>query len=171
MNVEMNKTRWMLLLAATLVAVVMIQGCKNADYPPINMGELDSLKMVTLDSTHFQLTTIDARDAYLAVVYNPFCDHCQLEADEFHHNMKKLENVTVLMIGSEELDAMEEFSVKYGLNNFKNVRFAYASPVLTYNILGAYQLPHMRLYDKDLKPIRDFAGTYPVDSIVSYIRK
>jgi len=153
---------------SVLIGTVIITGCSKP--APIDMGELDSLKMVTLDSTHFQLTVSDARNAYLAVVYNPGCDHCQAEADELHYNMKKLENVTVLMIGSVELEEMENFSERYGLDNFKNVKFAYASPELTYTILGAIQLPHMRLYDKDMQPIRDFTGTFPVDSIVSYIR-
>ena len=150
---------------------LLTHGCTTADSTPVEMGQLDSLNMVTLDSTTFQLTASDIRGSLLAVVYNPWCDHCQAQAEEIRDNIGKLEDVTILMIGSVSLKPLTQFSVKYGLNNFKNVKFAYASPVLTYNVLGAYQLPHLRLYDRNLQPIKDFTSTTSVDDILSNVVK
>jgi len=139
--------------------------------PTVDMGELDSLKLLTLDSTEFKLTTEDMRGSLLAVVFNPWCDHCQMEAEEIRGNIEKLKDVTILMIGSVTLKEIEDFSERYKLDEFENIKFAYASPVLTYEILGAVYLPHMRLYDKDLKPIQDFASTTSVETILSHVKK
>lgn len=160
-----------LILVVSLSTGFLLNSCSISGDKPVALGELDSLKLLTLDSTKFQLTKEDLRGSLLAVVYNPFCDHCQAEAEEIRANISKLENVTIIMIGSEIMKDMEKFSERYELNKFKNIKFAYASPVDTYNVLGAVYLPHMRLYDKDLKKIQDFTSTTSVETILSHIKE
>ncbi|HCM75088.1 MAG TPA: hypothetical protein DIS90_01805 [Cytophagales bacterium] len=169
----MNKRR-IAIIAMVFVAVLValtINGCGSKDDQPVSMGELDKLEMLALDGTKLEFTKSDLRGSLIAVVYNPGCDHCQTQAQEFYQNMDKLEDVTIIMIGSVPMDELKDFSEKYGLKNFKNVKFAYASPVNTFNLLRVYDLPHMRLYNKELLPIREFTSTTSVDHILSFVKK
>lgn len=159
-----------ILSTVVVVAGLVTSGCSFEDKTPIPMGELDSLNLLTLDSTEFTLTMADKRNSYLAVVFNPFCDHCQDEAIEIRNNISKLKDVTVLMISSETMAEIKKFSERYELNNFKNVKFLYASPVATYEVLNASYLPHMRLYDKDINAIEDFSTTTSVEKIMSRVK-
>lgn len=152
--------------AIMFTIAVMLGGCGSAD-SPISMGELDRLNLVNLDSTQFEFTESDLRGSLLAVVFSPGCDHCQAQAQEFRQNIEQLNDVTLLMIGSEPLQVIKDFSIKYGLSDFKNVRFAYASPVHALSLWRIDNLPHMVLYDKDLKPVQTFTSTASVSRILS----
>ncbi|MGE0588267.1 MAG: peroxiredoxin family protein [Cyclobacteriaceae bacterium] len=164
----MKRSFGLLILSLIVIATGLVTSrCSFEDTTPIPMGELDSLNLLTLDSTEFTLTVADKRNSYLAVVFNPFCEHCQDEAVEIRNNISKLKDVTVLMISSETMAEVKKFSERYELNNFKNVKFLYASPVATYKVLNASYLPHMRLYDKDINPIEDFSTTTSVEKIMS----
>lgn len=145
-------------------------GCKPSDSAPVSLGELDSLHLLNLDSTALHLTQQDLRPALMAVVFNPWCDHCQAEAMQIYLSMNQLNDVTILMIGMVSLKSIKEFGEKYRLNNFKNVIFAYSSPLAAYNLLGAYDLPHIRLYDAQLNPVKDFSGPNTFQQVLSQIK-
>lgn len=158
------------LFITLIVFSLWMGGCTSIDNTPVSMGELDKLNLITLDSTQFEYTKSDMRGSLLVVVYNPSCEHCQAEAQEFYQNMDKLMDVTLLMIGSVPLKELKDFSQKYGLDKFANVKFAYASPVATYNLLHVENLPYSRLYDKHFKPVKEFVGTTPVNTILSHVK-
>lgn len=157
-----------MLMLVTVIGAITFNGCSNDT--TISMGELDYLNMIKLDSTKFEFKKSDLRDYLLAVVYSPGCEHCQAEAKEFYKNRDKLQNVTMIMIGSEPLKMLRDFSEMYGLNQLENVKFVYASPVNTFNLMRVVDLPHMRLYDRNFKPLREFIGTTPMDKIYPHIK-
>ena len=154
-----------------MVISLLGSGCESSGSGPMSLGELDSLHLLSLDSTKLQLTQQDRRPSLMAVVFNPWCEHCQAEAMQIYLNMSQLKDVTVLMIGMVQMKSIKEFSTRYGLHNFKNVIFAYTSPVAAYNLLGAYNLPHIRLYNADLKPVEDFSGPNTVKQVIAKIRE
>mgnify|MGYP000857523045 CR=1 FL=1 len=156
-------------LAVILIALIM-SSCGTGGSTPISMGELDRLQLLNLDSTQFEFTKNDLRGSLLAVVFSPGCDHCQAQAQEFYQNMDKLKDVTIIMIGSVPMEQIREFSEKYGLKEFQNVRFAYASPVNALDLWMIDNLPHLALYDKEFKPIQIFASTTSVDKILSHLK-
>ncbi len=123
-----------------------------------------------MDSVSLQFTSEDMRNSLLTVIFNPWCDHCQAQAEEFYKGMNKLKDVRIVMIGAVPIEGIKEFGVKYGLSNFENVTFTYASPVHLYKEYGAIPMPYLRLYDKNLKFVKDFKSTTPVNEILSYVQ-
>jgi len=164
-----DSVKLVLGVALGLMALMM-SSCGSGDSTPVSMGELDRLNLFNLDSTQFEFTKADLRGSLIAVVFSPGCDHCQAQAQEFLQSIDKLEDVTVLMIASESLQRINDFSVQYGLNEFKNVRFAYVSPVNALSLWNIDNLPHIVLYNQDLKPLRTFKSTTPVDKILSGLK-
>lgn len=154
-----------------LLVTVLLNSCSSTDSPPVSMGELDQLNLLNLDSTQFKFTKQDLRGSIMAVVYSPGCEHCQAQAVDFRENMDKLEDVTLIMIGSVPMQQQRDFSVKYGLKEFKNVRFAYSSPVTVLSLWEIHNIPHIVLYNKDFKPIKTFAGTTSVDKILASLKE
>ncbi|MEQ8363098.1 MAG: hypothetical protein RH948_09530 [Cyclobacteriaceae bacterium] len=166
-----NKSIVTITLCLSLVLIsLMVSSCSSGDSAPVSMGELDRLNLISLDSTQFEFTKGDLRGSLIAVVFSPGCDHCQAQAQEFHQNMDKLQDVTLLMIGSVPLQQIRDFSVKYELKELKNVRFAYSSPVTALSLWRIDNLPHIVLYDKDLKPVQTFTSTTSVDKILSHLK-
>jgi len=151
-----------------VIAAVLIISCDKGS-EPVSLGEIDSLNLYDMDSVSLQLTSSDMRNSLLTVIFNPWCDHCQAQAEEFYKGINKLQNMRIIMIGAVPIEGVREFSVKYGLNNFENISFACASPVHLYNAYGAIPMPYLRLYDKEMKFVKDFKSTTPVNEILSYV--
>ena len=166
------KSKCSIIVWSTVVVVLLFfgYGCRPADTTPVSLGELDSLHLLNLDSTALHLTPQDLRSSLMAVVFNPWCDHCQAEAMQIYLNMNQLNDVTILMIGMVNLNSLKDFGVKYRLNNFKNVIFAYCNPRSAYDLLGAYDLPHIRLYDAGLNPVKDFSGPNTFNQVLAEIK-
>ncbi|HOO10548.1 MAG TPA: redoxin domain-containing protein [Cyclobacteriaceae bacterium] len=156
---------------AVVLSAWLMNGCSPAGTTPVSMGELDGLQLYNLDSTQFKFTKGDMRGSLMAVVFNPGCEHCQAQAEEFHRHMDQLQDVTIIMIGSVPLQQLRDFSEKYQLSGFKNMRFAYASPVNVLNLWQIHNIPHIVLYDKDLKPVKTFSGPTAVDKLLAGIKK
>lgn len=166
-----RKARLFFIVLVILLSGLNLTRCSSAGSKPVNMGELESLKLLNLDSTQFQMTEGKMKNALLAVVFNPTCEHCQAEAQQIRNNMKQFEDISILMIGSAPLKEMTNFSINYGLNNFDNVDFVYTSPLYGYQLFGAIQLPHVRIYDKNFTLIKGYSGPTSMDEILSQIKK
>ncbi len=149
----------------------LLESCSSADSKSIYMGELESLNLLTLDSTRFQLTESQLKESLLLVVFNPTCDHCQAEAREIKSKIEKLKDVTILMIASVQLKEIYNFSVDYEMSDLENVKFVYTSPLYGYQFFGGIQLPHLRLYDREFKLIKSFSGATSVEDIISQIKR
>lgn len=171
MNRMKRKTVVNIMLGVAIAMIsVMMSSCGSGGSAPVSMGELDRLQLLNLDSTQFEFTKEDLRGSLLAVVFSPGCDHCQAQAQEFYKNKDRLKDVTIIMIGSVPLEQIRDFSEKYGLKELQNVRFAYASPVNVLNLWMIDNLPHLALYDKDLKPGQTFSGTTSVDKMLPHLK-
>lgn len=167
----MNRISKLLSLSSFILFAWFLQRCNPADSKPVNMGQLESLNLLSLDSSRFQLTQGQLRQSLLLIVFNPTCDHCQAEAREITANIEKLKDVTILMIASVQLKDIQEFAIDYGMSELENVHFVYTSPLYGYQFFGGIQLPHLRLYDRDFKMIKSFSGSASVDEIVLQLNR
>lgn len=167
----MNSKGKFFSLLANIFLSVWFLSCNPADSKPINLGELESLNLLSLDSSRFQLTQGQLRQSLLLIVFNPTCDHCQAEAREIKSNIEKLKDVTILMIASVPLKDIHDFSINYGMSELENVHFVYTSPLYGYQFFGGIQLPHLRLYDRNFKMIKSFSGSTSVEDIVSQLTR
>ena len=164
------KTRLLKIASFIVIATFALLISCVKDSKPVSLGEIDSLNLYDMDSVSLQLTSEDMRNSLLTVIFNPWCDHCQAQAEEFYKGINKLQDMRVIMIGAVPIEGVKEFSVKYGLNNFENITFTCGSPVHLYNAYGAIPMPYLRLYDKNMKFVKDFRSTTPVNEILSYVQ-
>jgi thioredoxin-related protein len=171
---ERDKMKKVFNFSLASISIILLSwffgGCSSVDSKPINMGELERLNLLSLDSSRFQLTEGQMKHSLLLIVFNPTCDHCQAEAKEIKANINKLKDVTILMIASVHLKDIHDFSVNYGMNELENVDFVYTSPLYGYQFFGAIQLPHLRLYDRSFKLVKTFSGSTSVDDIISHLK-
>jgi hypothetical protein len=137
------------------------------DFPPYNPFPL---KLLSLDSTVFQLTEPYLRQPLVAILFNPTCEHCQHQAEELNRHLDLLKNVTLIMVASATLKEIGDFSVNYKLSNMDNIFFAKANPVDVYNNFGSISVPYILVYGKNHKLIRDFRGNVEVEELVQYLR-
>jgi hypothetical protein len=75
------------------------------------------------------------------------------------------------MVSSEFIKEIKSFSIKYRLNDEPNVTFTKINPEDVYNTFGSVFIPHIFIYGKDRKLIKEFKGETKVEAILQYLPK
>lgn len=134
----------------------------GAPMPPIYFAMKDGSKIRNKDLGKKKNTII--------MLFNPTCEHCQYQTNEFEKNVGILKNVNFLLIAApgmtEYFPTFESFthvsqypSLRVGLDSCK-----YIEHVFTYTAL-----PQINVYDKDNRLMKVFSGEVAVDSFKRYV--
>jgi len=104
------------------------------------------------------------------VFFNSECILCQNEALEISRNLPLLSNTTILLISSEPIDTIKAFAELYGLRNQPSVTFAKINSKDVFGTFGSVSIPHIFIYGKDRKLIKEFKGETKVEAILQYLK-
>ena len=121
-----------------------------------------------MDSTVFQLSSIPTT---LLIYFNTECEHCQYEADEIKRSIKYFKEKKIVFISSENIKSIDEFSLTRGFNIYPFIYFVKIAPEDVYNTFGSIHAPHIFIYGKDRKLIKEFEGETKIEAILQYLPK
>lgn len=99
------------------------------------------------------------------ILFQPDCEHCQNEAVQIEQRLEEFKNYTLYFISSSPIEQINAFAKNFGLDDKKNVRFAWTANegVLTY--YGAIPTPSIYIYSKgELRT--SFNGQTEVENIL-----
>lgn len=87
---------------------------KNPHIPSFNILQTDSTWFTNKQLPKYQYTAI--------IYFSPTCGHCQFTAQDLVKKMDSLKNVFFVFVSYNSIEEIREFSIKYGLPVFRNVR-------------------------------------------------
>lgn len=164
----MNKFIVLLLL----VALVITQSCskKAADEqteqtPLAPVNEQPSFVITLLDNTQINLKDLTGKNAL--IFFQPDCDHCQREAQEFERNLEAFAGTTLYFISSGGPEEAKAFADTYKLNGRPNVHFALTPAINVLNTYGPISAPSIYIYSEDHKLVKGFNGETPIERIIA----
>lgn len=127
---------------------------------------LPEVPLYDLDSTAFQLSSIHPT---VLIYFNTECEHCQYEAVEIKKSIEYFKKESILLISSEGIKKITEFSRKHGLNIYSFVNFAKIKPEDVYETFGSIHAPHVFIYSREGTLVKDFNGEVKVESILKFL--
>jgi len=131
--------------------------------PPVN--EQPSFVITLLDNT--QVNVKDLTGKNVLVFFQPDCDHCQREAQEFERNLEAFGSNTIYFITSGPMEEIKAFADTYKLNGRPNVHFAFTEALNVLNNYGPISAPSIYIYSEDHKLVKGFNGETPIERIIS----
>ncbi|MCA4893610.1 MAG: redoxin domain-containing protein [Cytophagales bacterium] len=157
------------VLLVAWMANITVAKLRALDRVKEKTASLKSLPIVTMDSSKYELTNNSIPT--IIILFNTTCEHCQYEATEIKKSIDFFSQVRVLMISSETIEVIKAFGDQYGLTNKPSITFAKISPDDVFETFGSVSIPHIFIYGKDRKLIKEFKGETKIDAILQYLPK
>ncbi len=117
-------------------------------------------------------TTVQAKEitgSFILILFQPDCDHCQREAQEFQKNLTAFSNYTLYFVSSAAIPETEAFAKQYGLSGHTNVKFGVTTVEHILNNFGAISAPSMYIYNGSGQLVKKFNGETDIQQIVEAI--
>ncbi len=127
---------------------------------------LKLLPIVSMDSSKYELPKTTST---VVILFNTTCDHCQYEATEIKKSITSFSQSSILMVSSEPIKTIKAFSKDYGLSNEESVTFAKINRDDVFETFGSVSIPHIFIYGKDRKLIKEFKGETKIEAILKYL--
>jgi thiol-disulfide isomerase/thioredoxin len=122
-----------------------------------------------LDSLAFSNANLQANKPTLILYFNSECDHCQYEAEAISQNVNKFENVNLLWVSYESLSIIRQFANTYKLASYPNIHFTKINHKAILSTFGSVSIPHIFIYDKDDKLLKEYKGETKVEALLKYL--
>lgn len=127
---------------------------------------LPSAKLFALDSTAFQFPP---SSTIILIHLNTGCEHCQYELKEIKANLSSFATGQVVLMSSENIHEIRKESEEFELTELPNIHFTKINPGDVFDTFGSLSVPHIFIYGKDKKLIKEFKGETKIEAILKYI--
>jgi len=126
---------------------------------------LPPARLFTLDSSRFSFPPF----ALAIIFFNSGCEHCQYEMKEISKKQSLFLNDELILLSSESISAIKKASEDFGLAHLSNIYFAKINDEEVFSTFGSVSVPHIFIYDKDHRLIKEFKGETKVEAIAKYL--
>jgi peroxiredoxin len=130
-------------------------------------NDLPTMPITFLDGTTVQAKSLTG--SLILILFQPECDHCQREAQEFQKNLGAFNNYTLYFVSSVGIPETEAFAKQYGLSGHANVKFGVTAVENVLNNFGAISAPSMYIYNGSGKLVKKFNGETDIQQILEAI--
>lgn len=129
---------------------------------------LNELPIFSMDSMKYEMPK-ETKPVVL-ILFNTGCEHCQYETSQIKKSIASFSRSSIVMISSETLTTIEEFSVRYGLSDQPNISFCKINAENVFETFGSGVIPRIFIYGRDRKLIKEFKGETKIEAILKYIQ-
>jgi hypothetical protein len=126
---------------------------------------LPQARLFALDSSRFSFPP----SALAIIFFNSGCEHCQYEMKEINKKQSLFLNDELVLLSSENISAIKKASEDFGFANMPNIHFAKINDEDVFSAFGSVSVPHIFIYDKDHRLIKEFKGETKVEAIAKYL--
>ncbi len=157
----------LVIAAALSLAYLTIEKISAKKTKAHKVSILSVANFLNSDSTTVKIST----DSNVVLIFfNPECEHCQYEARGIKENVNDFKNTELIFISSESIAAIQRFASQYNLENYPFVHFTKINREEIFDTFGTLSVPHIFIYDKDHKLIKEFKGETKVEAILKYLQ-
>jgi len=125
------------------------------EYPPLELAFKNGEQLST--------KTLQGKNVF--ILFQPDCDHCQIEAVQVEQHLEEFKDYTLYFISSSPMDQIMAFAKNFKLDAKKNVRFAWTSSEGVLKYYGAIPTPSVYIYSNGVLK-QSFNGQTEIESIV-----
>ena len=129
------------------------------------VNEQPSIPLTLLDNTQVNVKDLKGKNAL--IFFQPDCDHCQREAQEFERNLEAFTGTSLYFITSGPMEEIKAFADAYKLSGRPNVHFAFTAALNVLNNYGPISAPSVYVYSEDHKLVKGFNGETPIERIIA----
>lgn len=128
---------------------------------------LPDFTLYDMDRKAFKLAQSD--QPTVMVLFNSTCDNCMYEAQVIKENISLFGDASIVMLSTEDLPSIQQFSEQTGLLGYHNIRFARIDADDQDHKFGQISFPYILVYGSDNKLLRKFQGAVDPREILHHL--
>ncbi len=166
----MNLKSAFLGIAAT--ATLAVAAYAQNVLPFYKTKQLPSFKIKLADGSMFTNANLDKKDNVIVTVFDPLCDHCVSQLDEFRRNNYKLKNTRIIFMAP--LDKAEDaykLSEMRQMQQFSTITLGVDQTRLIDTFYTVYGMPQSFLYNDQKQFVKLIPKEMPVDSFRVWLER
>jgi len=133
----------------------------------IKIQNLPAAHLFTLDSVAFQFPV---SSSIILIHFNTSCEHCQYELTEIRKNVSSFSAGHVVLMSSGNIADIRRASKEHGLAGLPNIHFTKINQDDVFDTFGSLSVPHIFIYGKDRKLIKEFKGETKVEALLQHLQ-
>ncbi len=135
------------------------------------VGKRQTLSLPTLFKTDSSKYILTSNEPLLLIHFNSECEHCRYELADLKRNLRALQQTKVVLMSSENISTIKKTASDFGVEQFSNVDFVKINRDDVYDNFGALSTPHILIYGKDRRLVKEFRGEAKIEAILQYLPK
>lgn len=129
------------------------------------LATIPELQVVVIDPNK-NMGWKNTANPVIILFFNSECEHCQYEAKAIQERLEAFENVDLLFVSEEVEGKIRAFSKEYKLDNKPNIWWLKMEAKDVYNSFGNIGVPHIWVYTKEGKLVKEFRGETKVEALL-----
>ncbi len=156
-------------LLLTFLMLFTFYNCKTTQKTTVEAAKnIPYFTFTTLDGKRFTKDSFDRERIKFIYYFNSECEHCEKQGSWLAKDISTLDNLEVVFISFEEMDAIKNYRDKYNFNR-DNITFLQDSRLTFSDKFGVEKFPSILIYNKKGKLIQKFEGETKVKDLLKYI--
>lgn len=156
----MRKTLFLSIITLFFLSIVANAQEKRPATLPNFSFMLDEKTPITQDF-------IQAGKPIIVFFFDPFCDHCQTEAERINKEFTKFKDVQLLWVSTESFENIANFKKKYFPNAKGLLAFARDTKFKFDDYFGYSVIPSMYIFDKNHKFVKEYHNDVSASLLLS----
>lgn len=113
--------------------------------------------------------SLPANKPVIVFFFDPYCDHCEKQAEWIKKDLKKLDGITLLWVSTEALEEINSFAKKY-FPSSSNTIFCGDGEFMFDQWFGYSEVPSIYVYDKNRNRVKAFDKETPVEELLKPLK-
>jgi peroxiredoxin len=148
-----------------LFLVLILFSCNTSENSSDAVNDLPAMTVRLTDGTFHQMNTLNGKT--ILVLFQPGCDHCQIEAVEISKNLESFKSYQVYFISSASVSNNQQFAANYGLAGASNFHFGSTTADHVVQNFGSIPTPSLYVYSENGELLTEFIGQTPIEEIIA----
>jgi len=150
-------------------ALFTVLGYRTLHCVKADTEKIPEFRLQQMNNQSFTNEDIPKGKNVLLVFFDPYCVHCNHEAEKMAENYQKFQNTEILFISWHGLSEIKDFAKKCHLDGKENITVLWDRSQSLFYIFEIKSFPYMILYDAEGQKKGFFKGEGKLDRILNVI--
>lgn len=115
------------------------------------------------------VANLQANKPVIVFLFDPYCDHCEKQAEWIKKDLKKFDGINLLWVSTESLDDINSFAKRY-FPAVSNIIFCSDQDFMFDDWFGYSEVPSIYVYDKNRNRVAAFKKETPVEEMLKPLK-
>lgn len=162
--------RSLLFIAGLVLGIAVFAQADTIQPPYKRFPAFPPAKLLLPDNvTYYTKDDLPKKKQVMLMLFNPQCEHCQMETEAMTQNIDKFKDVHIVMATTAPFPDMIAFREKFGLAKYENIVVCRDQDYFLFSFFAIHNFPFHAFYNKKKELTFAFEGSMTLEKILKQV--